>query len=125
MTPARRAATTRAAGAQIPPGMYFASIEIISARNAAGYDSSIPHSPRIRIQPRRRRGSSAERRAAEPEQNEVGVLEIVRGPVDRATSAQPRLTKNDDEQDELDRAEQPAMPDAQLAKSKGGSSSHS
>ena len=36
VTPARRAATTRAAGVQIPPGMYFASIEIISARSAAG-----------------------------------------------------------------------------------------
>ena len=36
VTPARRAATTRAAGAQIPPGMYFASIEIISARSATG-----------------------------------------------------------------------------------------
>ena len=51
VTPARRAATTRAAGAQIAPGMYFASIESISARSAAGYDSWIPHSPRIRIQP--------------------------------------------------------------------------
>ena len=36
VTPARLAATTRAAGAQIAPGMYFASIEIISARRAAG-----------------------------------------------------------------------------------------
>src|SRR5579884_1629911 len=34
--PARRAATTRAAGVQTPPGMYFASVETISARSAAG-----------------------------------------------------------------------------------------
>ena len=32
-TPARRAATTRAAGVQTPPGMYFASIDTISACN--------------------------------------------------------------------------------------------
>ena len=51
VTPARLAATTLAAGVQIPPGMYFASIEIISARSAAGYESSIPQSARIRIQP--------------------------------------------------------------------------
>ena len=51
MTPARRAATTRAAGVQIPPGMYFASIETISARSAAGYESRTPHSRRIHIQP--------------------------------------------------------------------------
>ena len=36
VTPARRAATTRAAGVQTPPGTYFASIETISARSAAG-----------------------------------------------------------------------------------------
>ena len=34
-TPARRAATTRAAGVQTPPGMYLASIESISAPSTA------------------------------------------------------------------------------------------
>ena len=34
-TPARRTATTRAAGVQTPPGMYFASIESISAPSTA------------------------------------------------------------------------------------------
>src|SRR5206468_8808451 len=33
--PARRAATTRAAGVQTPPGTYFASIDTISALSAA------------------------------------------------------------------------------------------
>jgi hypothetical protein len=49
--PARRAATTRAAGVQTPPGTYFASIETISARSAAGYEMRCPQSERIRIQP--------------------------------------------------------------------------
>ena len=51
MTPARRAATTRAAGVQTPPGMYFASIETISARSAAGYEMWMSQSARMRIQP--------------------------------------------------------------------------
>ena len=34
--PRAGAATTRAAGVHTPPGTYFASIETISARNAAG-----------------------------------------------------------------------------------------
>ena len=34
-TPARRTATTRAAGVQTPPGMYLASIESISAPSAS------------------------------------------------------------------------------------------
>ena len=41
----------RAAGVHTPPGMYFASIETISARSAAPYESEIPHARRIRIQP--------------------------------------------------------------------------
>ena len=52
VTPARRAATTRAAGVQIPPGMYFASIETISARSVTEYGRSTPHSARIHFQPR-------------------------------------------------------------------------
>ena len=51
VTPARFAATTRAAGVHTPPGMYFASIDTISARRAAGYDSLMSQSARIRIQP--------------------------------------------------------------------------
>src|SRR5579862_1987729 len=35
-TPARRSATTRAAGVQTPPGTYFASIETISERSEIG-----------------------------------------------------------------------------------------
>ena len=49
--PARRAATTRAAGVQTPPGTYFASIETISARSAAGYEMWRSQSARMRIQP--------------------------------------------------------------------------
>ena len=52
VTPARRAATTRAAGVQTPPGTYFASIETISARSAAGYEMWMSQSARIRIQPK-------------------------------------------------------------------------
>jgi hypothetical protein len=52
LIPARRAATTRAAGVQTPPGTYFASIETISARSACGYEIEKPQSERIRIQPR-------------------------------------------------------------------------
>ena len=51
VTPARRAATTRAAGVHTPPGMYFASIETISARSATGYERWMSQSARIRIQP--------------------------------------------------------------------------
>ncbi len=51
VTPARRAATTRAAGVHTPPGTYFASIETISARSAAGYERWMFQSARIRIQP--------------------------------------------------------------------------
>ncbi len=52
MTPARRAATTRAAGVHTPPGTYFASIETISARSATGYERWMSQSARIRIQPK-------------------------------------------------------------------------
>ena len=51
VTPERRTATTRAAGVQTPPGTYFATIDSISARSAAGYEIRISHSPRIHIQP--------------------------------------------------------------------------
>src|SRR5262245_44628209 len=51
VTPDLRAATTRAAGVQTPPGTYFASIETISARSEPGYVIRIPQSARIRIQP--------------------------------------------------------------------------
>src|ERR1051326_8299265 len=43
VTPARRMATTRAAGVQTPPGTYFASMETISERSATGYERSEEH----------------------------------------------------------------------------------
>ena len=51
LTPARRIATTLAAGVQIPPGTYFASIEIISAWSAIRYGTRMSYDLRIRRQP--------------------------------------------------------------------------
>ncbi len=51
MTPARRIATTRAAGVHTPPGTYFASIDTISARSEIGYETWTPQSSRMRIHP--------------------------------------------------------------------------
>src|SRR5579864_9084519 len=49
-TPARRIATTRAAGVHTPPGTYFASIETISELSAVAYEIFTPQSLRIFIQ---------------------------------------------------------------------------
>ena len=51
VTPARRIATTRAAGVHTPPGTYFASIDTISARSEIGYETWTPQSSRMRIHP--------------------------------------------------------------------------
>ena len=51
LTPVRRTATTRAAAVQTPPGMYFASIETISACSATGYESRMSSERRIQIHP--------------------------------------------------------------------------
>ncbi len=48
----RSSAATRAAGVQTPPGMYFASIETISACSAARYETWMFQPARMRIQPR-------------------------------------------------------------------------
>ena len=53
VTPAaRRSATARAAGVHTPPGMYFASIDTISAWSATRYGTAMPHAASMRIQPR-------------------------------------------------------------------------
>src|SRR6266446_7288132 len=49
LTPARRIATTRAAGVHTPPGTYFASIETISELSAVPYEILTPQSRRILI----------------------------------------------------------------------------
>ena len=51
MPPAFRSQRTRAAGVQIAPGMYFASIDAISDWSATPYDVWIPSARRIHCQP--------------------------------------------------------------------------
>ena len=45
--PSRLVATTRAAGVQTPPGMYFASIDSISAPSASAYPMRMSSARRI------------------------------------------------------------------------------
>ena len=52
----------------------------------------------------------SERRAAEPEQNEVRVAQVVRGGMDRAAQRPGEAGEEDGEHDELDSDEQPAVP---------------
>ena len=50
-TPAFRSHTTRAAGVQIPPGTYFASMEAISDCNATAYEIRTSSARRIHCHP--------------------------------------------------------------------------
>ncbi len=65
--------------------MYFASIESISARRAAGYGSWTPHSSED-PDPAEHEDEvvGRERGAGEREQDEIRVAQVVRGGVDRA-----------------------------------------
>ena len=110
VTPARRIATTRAAGVHTPPGTYFASIDTISARKrdrVRDVDAPVvedAHPPDDEHEVVR-----GDRDAPEHEVHGVGVAQVLSRGVERAADGPPDGAEEDREQRELRGDHEPRM----------------